>query len=210
MDLTTLNDAFADTVTSKTDTSLSTLPGCDPPSPFSLATLDVVEVKCMLKKLNTHMATGPDDLPASTLKHMADPISTNITRIMNASITQNSFPLSWKEANVAPVWKNKGSKSDASNYRPISVLPVLGRLLEKAVAKQLAQFCDVNKVIPDQQFGFRARSSCEHALVKATDCWMAAIDAGKLVGALLIDLSKAFDTVPHQLLLCDLRAIGCR
>ena len=164
-------------MTTKSGTPLSTLPGCDPPSSFSLGTLDVVEVKCLLIKLNTHTATGPDDFPSSTLKILADPISTNITRIMNVSIKQNSFPLSWKEANVAPVWKNKGSKSDAASYWPISVLPVLGRLLEKAAARQLAQYCEDNNIIPAQQFGFRAKSICEHALILATDSWMADIDS---------------------------------
>ena len=99
---------------------------------------------------------------------------------------------------------NKGSKSDPSNYRPISVLPVLARLFEKACAKQLSTYCLTMGIIPDAQFGFREKSSCEYALISALDSWMTSVDQGELVGALLIDLSKASDTVSHQLLLSDL------
>jgi Reverse transcriptase (RNA-dependent DNA polymerase) len=88
---------------------------------------------------------------------------------MNASIAQGFFPSGWKMANVAPVWKKKGSKTDPSNYRPISVLPVLARMFEKACAKQLTVYCDTNGVIPREQFGFRAQSSCEHALISSLD-----------------------------------------
>ena len=107
----------------------------------------------------------------------------------------------WKKANVCPVWKGKGSKKDPSNYRPISVLPVLGRCFEKLAAAQLYNYCDNHDIIPPEQFGFRRKSNCELALVSALDHWTDAIDSGAIVGALLVDLSKAFNTVPHQKLL---------
>jgi hypothetical protein len=119
------------------------------------------------------------------------------------------FPALWKKANVAAVWKNKGSQSDASNYRPISVLPVLARLAEKEIARQLSVYCEKLEIIPPQQFVFRSKSSCEVAILHALDGWMGEIDSGAMVGALLIDLSKAFDTLPHQKLLAALAGIGC-
>ena len=84
-------------------------------------------------------------------------------------------------------------------------------MLEKICARQLSKFCEDRNIIPPQQFGFRPKSSCEHVLISATGTWMYEIDSGHLVGALLIDLSKAFDTVPHQLLilLLELEQIGC-
>ena len=94
----------------------------------------------------------------------------------------------------------KGSRSDPNNYQPISVLPILGRTLEKLVPAQLYNFCELNAIIPKQQFGFRRHSSCEMALLSATDSWLDALDKGSYVGVLLISLSKAFDTVPHLLL----------
>ena len=85
---------------------------------------------------------------------------------------------------------------------------MLGRLFEKICATQLIQYCNAKEIIPIQQFGFRPKSSCEIALITATDSWMCAIDKGEVVGAILIDLSKAFDTVSHQKLLLELRKIG--
>jgi len=115
----------------------------------------------------------------------------------------------WKKANITPIWKGKGSKTDPNNYRPISILPIVARTFERLIAGQLYLHCDRNGVIPDQQFGFRKRSSCEVALLKATDSWITQVDAGLYVGALLIDLSKAFDSVPHNQLIDELSAVGC-
>ena len=96
-----------------------------------------------------------------------------------------------------------------SNYRPISILSILGRLLERAVASQLQLYCDHHNIIPVQQFGFRKNSSCELALLAALDNWQNEASLGHLVGTLLIDLAKAFDSVSHPLLLSDLANIGC-
>src|SRR5437867_8778876 len=77
------------------------------------------------------------------------------------------------------------------------------------VAAQLYHHCDNNSIIPEEQFGFRSKSSCEIALLKATDSWITDVDSGMYVRALLIDLSKAFDSVPHQKLLEELSSVGC-
>ena len=82
-------------------------------------------------------------------------------------------------------------------------------MFEKIVARKLSEYCYGNNAIPDEQFGFRTKSSCETALIAATDKWLEEVDEGKVVGALLIDMSKAFDAVPHQRLLEDLLEIGC-
>src|SRR5882757_10762031 len=114
-----------------------------------------------------------------------------------------------KKANVVAIWKNKGSKTDPANFLPISILPVLARVFEKLLAKQLKSYCICNSIIPPEQFGFRDSSSCEIALLSALDSWMSSVDCGMVVGALLIDLSKAFDVVSHQRLLFALSSIGC-
>jgi hypothetical protein len=103
----------------------------------------------------------------------------------------------------------KGSKSEVANYRPISLLPILARCFEKLVAAQLMNHCYANDIIPKEQFGFRRNSNYEMALLTAIDGWCRAIDDGEFVGALLIDLSKAFDTVNHHKLLDDMVDIGC-
>jgi len=85
----------------------------------------------------------------------------------------------------------------------------LGCILEKLAAAQLYNYCELNVIIPPQQFAFRRHSSYEMALLSVTDSWLDALDKGSYVGALPIDLSKAFDTVPHLLLLSGLMNIGC-
>ena len=143
------------------------------------------------------------------VKELAPSICGNISTIYNLSIHQGRFPTLWKKANITPIWKGKGSKNDPNNYRPISILPIVARIFERLIANQLYNHCNLHGLIPEQQFGFRKRSSCEIALLKATDSWLTQVDAGLFVGALLIDLSKAFDSVPHNKLIDELSSVGC-
>jgi Reverse transcriptase (RNA-dependent DNA polymerase) len=204
-----LNEAFAETVQTLSSRDLHTPLGCDAQDSFVLAHLTVQQAERMLSLIKPDTATGPDELPAFLLKKLASSIAPQFTLIVNASYDQYCFPEQWKRANIVPVWKGKGSKTEPSNYRPISILPVLARVFEKEVARQLTLFCDTREIIPKEQFGFRSKSGCEVALIHALDGWMGAIDRGHYVGALLIDLSKAFDTVSHQKLLVELCAVGC-
>ena len=153
--------------------------------------------------------TGCDGVPAFLLKSIATEITPNLTRILNSSIESSIYPSEWKRANVKAIWKSKGSKEDPKNYRPVSILPVLSRMFEKIISTQLYDFCEQHEVLPVEQYGFRRKSSCETALLAATNEWMKEIDRGKIVGALLVDLSKAFDSVPHNQLLQELLEINC-
>jgi len=159
-------------------------------------------------KVTASNAEGCDGLPGNLIKKLAPSIAPNICKIWNASIVNNIFPEMWKLANITPVYKQKGTKSEADNYRPISLLPVLARALEKILAGQLISFCDVHKIIPPNQHGFRKGYSCETALIQLTDSWLKYIDKGEFVGTLLVDLSKAFDTVSHRILLLKLQSIN--
>jgi Reverse transcriptase (RNA-dependent DNA polymerase) len=209
MDASILNEQLAKTVSNDRGDELQIIESCDSSESFKLHLLDSTVVFHLLNTQKSKTATGSDGLSAALLKQLAPAIVGNIVTIMNTSIQQSVFPANWKRANVAAIWKNKGSKTDPANYRPISVLPVLSRLFEKAIARQLSQYCTEHNIIPVEQFGFRAQSSCESALVIALDSWMKEVDTGKVVGAILIDLSKAFDMVTHQRLLIDLTQIGC-
>ena len=201
--VTTDKPKLADSVTTElADTELSY-------AGFDLLPITQEKTLKLLRRVKTDTATGPDDVPAFIIHKLAHVLAPTITEFFNKSIASSSFPAAWKMANVCAVYKKKGAKDEVDNYRPISVLPVLGRLLEKAVSSQLQCYCDAEAIIPPQQFGFRRKSSCELALVAAQDKWMAEVASGAYVGALLIDLSKAFDSVEHSLLIDELRKIGC-
>lgn len=176
---------------------------------FDITPLEVNRVVKLLQRVKTNTSTGPDDIPAFLIRTLAYSIAPNLTTLYNASLSSGIYPTQWKKANVIPIYKKKGAKSEVGNYRPISILPVLGRVLEKYVCNQLQQFCDLNDVIPMQQFGFRKHSSCELALLAALDSWLMEVSSGKFVGALLIDLTRAFDSISHLQLIQELENIRC-
>ena len=119
--------------------------------------------------------------------------------MFNTSIETSQFPNLWKLARITPIFKG-GDRSDKSNYRPISILPVISRLFEKLIADQLYQYMNENDMFSSNQSGFRRLHSTLTCLLKNTDDWYSGLDLGKLVGLVFIDLKKAFDTVNHDIL----------
>ena len=113
-------------------------------------------------------STGLDGIGASPLKLAAPAIADSITYICNLSIKTKSFPEKWKEAKVTPIFK-KGKTDDCSYYRPISVLPILSKILEKHVYICLYDSLQDKKLLLDTQFGFRKNHSCQTALITLTE-----------------------------------------
>ena len=134
-------------------------------------------------------------------------ISKSLTSLFNASLKLGQFPQEWKEANVTPVPKN-GDNELVTNYRPVSILPVVSKVFESLVHLQLYHYLDSNNLLSSAQFGFRPHHNTQDVLLKSVDDWKMALDKNELVGAVMIDLSKAFDTIDHSLLLDKLEAYG--
>ena len=129
--------------------------------------------------------------------------------IYNLSLTTATFPSDWKRAIVCPIFKNRGEKSDPSNYRPISLLPAVGKVFDKLQSRSLCQFLMKNGLISDQQFGFLPGRSTLTQLLSVTDEWARhAIDRGERVAAVFLDFYKAFDRVWHDGLLHKLGKCG--
>ena len=115
--------------------------------------------------------------------------------------------MTWKCGKVTALFKG-GDRTDCNNYRPITVLPTISKILERAVHKQLYEFLSMNELLTPYQFGFRPKLSTVTALAHFTDNILQSLDKGGFTGAVFLDLSKAFDTVDHVLLLEKLKTIG--
>ena len=158
-------------------------------------------------KMSSKKATGLDNLSIRLLKLAAPIVCDSLAYICNLSLFTSNFPSAWKKARVTPIFK-EGDKSDVNNYRPISVLPVISKIIERSVHNQLYDFLTKNELLNSCQSGFRKNHSTTTTLLDVSDHILNNMNQGKLKGALFIDIKKAFDTVNHDLLLKKLQNYG--
>ena len=190
-----------------------TIPASTPSTSVLSFEFDTFQVSDVLHALNTidpKKSSGPDGLDPFLLKAAAPIIAEPITHIFNMSIGLNQVPVTWKQAYVTPLLK-AGNQSDLNNYRPISNLSVLSKILESLVASQLKSYLDSLNILNNMQSGFRSRHSTVSATLKVFDDIKEALDNKLMCVSLFIDLTKAFDTVDHPLLINTLlrAGIGC-
>jgi retron-type reverse transcriptase len=126
---------------------------------------------------------------------------------MNCSFNSKSFPQSWKSAKVMALFKN-GSTDDCNNYRPISILPTISKIIERAAYTQFYNYLQVHNLLHMKQFGFRRKRSTSSTLLQFTDGILGNMENGQVTGVVYLDLKKAFDTVNHRILILKLRAMG--
>ena len=150
--------------------------------------------------LDVSEAPGRNEISPRFLKDGAEVLAKPICDIINLSIKLSTFPDKCKIAKLTPLFK-KGSKTDPKNYRPISLLLLISKLIEKAIHIQPQEYLDKNGLICKFQSGFRKKFSTDSCLVQLTDYIIKGMDKGQHTGMLLIDLQKAFDTLDHDVLL---------
>ena len=129
-----------------------------------------------------------------------------LTRLFNRSLEASTFPSIWKCGKVTALFKG-GDHTDCNKYRPITVLPTISKILERAVHQQLYEFLSANELLTPNQFGFRSKLSTITALAHFTDHILQSLDNGGFTAAVFLDLSKAFDTVDHVLLVQNSRPL---
>ena len=174
---------------------------------FKLSPVTIDFVCKELHKLKANKSTGLDGIPAKFLKDGATVIKYHVAFIINLSITSHSVPTDVKFARVKPLFK-KNSRSDVGNYRPISILSVVSKILEKADYKKREMYLSGNNLIHSLQSGFRGSYSTDTCLIYLTDYIKSQMAAGKYIGMVLLNLKKAFDTVNRDILCNKLQAMG--
>ena len=144
--------------------------------------------------------TGPNSVTQQLLKLIKTSISTPLSNMFNLSFSEGRCPNFLKISSVIPIYK-KDSKLKVANYRPISLLSNINKILEKLMFNRLYSFLESNKCIYDLQFGFRQKHSTNHALLSMTQQIKDTIDKGNIAIGVFVDFQKAFDTVNHKILL---------
>jgi exonuclease III len=161
-------------------------------------------IKDLKNKATLDTRIGPLKIANSNFK-----FTHTLAKIITASFEQGIFPQSLKLARVVPIFK-AGSKTDVSNYRPISLLSSISKIYEKLMHNRLVTFLNSNNSLYECQYGFRTGRSCEHALLTAQKTILDALNKREIALLLLIDFSKAFDMVEHSILLRKLENYGIR
>ena len=151
--------------------------------------------------------SGPTSIPIKMLKMIPDLIIIPLCRIINMSFITGVFPEILKIVKVIPVHKG-GSTQDMNNFRPISLLSIFDKIMEKLLHKRLYNFLEKNNILFKNQFGFRKNNSTIFALLQITEKIRESIDKGKYGCGIFIDLRKAFGTVNHQIILQKLDHYG--
>ena len=153
------------------------------------------------------LTTGVDNLDVTSLRTVANLIAVPVLNIINLSIEKCICPQAWKIAKVFPHSKNLAAPFSGTNSSPVSLLPALGKLMER-VTKQIQTHFDVNNLNADYQHAYRPGHCTCTAPTQMTDDWLSERDNRKLLGAVLLDFSSAFDVIDHSLLLDRLKLYG--
>ena len=154
-------------------------------------------------------ASGPDQIPCWILKVAADQIAPFLQKIFTLSLKAGTIPCDWKNANIHAIYK-KGDKSTPSNYRPISLTSVPCKIMERVLFHHIMLHLGKYNILSNAQHGFRKNRSCETQLITIIEDFARNLDQGCQTDVILLDFSKAFDTVPHQRLLSKLENCGLR
>ena len=167
------------------------------------------EIEEIMMKLDIKKAIDIYGISPKLVKISANVISNPLCIIFNKSFQEGMFPNMLKTANIFPIYK-ADSKLKACNYRPISILPILSKILEKLMHQRIIKFITKHKILYEHQFGFQKGKSTEHAILDVYNKIIESIQENKVPTCVFLDFAKAFDTVNHDILIAKLHHYGIR
>ena len=174
---------------------------------FELKKVTEVQVKSIIQGLNSKSSFAHDGISAILLKKLESKLTKPLTLIINQSLHSGIYPDKLKSGKIIPVYK-KNDKHQQENYRPISLLPTISKLFKMVVHDQISLYFPQNNYLCSSQYGFRKLHSTEHAILEIADRISCELDKGNTPLAIFLDLSKAFDTLNHTILLSKLKYCG--
>ena len=174
---------------------------------FAFKKVNDNEVLSIINKLKNKKSRGADNISNQLLKTIKQELCKPLTIIINQMIETGVYPEKFKISKITPIYK-KNERTNIANYRPISLLPTLSKIFERVIHTQLYTYFDENKLLSEQQYGFREKHSTELAAVKLVDYINHEMDIGNSPEAIFIDLSKAFDTINFDILIHKLQFYG--
>lgn len=182
-----------------------------PINPHSLFLEPVIpsDIELIISHLNNTSSPGYDEISNKVLKHVSHSISNPFCFIINKCFKTGVFPKCFKIALIKPLFKS-GDPTCPENYRPISLLSNLAKIMEKLIKSRLFDFVAKFGLLQSNQYGFQPNKSTEDALIEFTKTIINNMESNKKCLSIFLDLTKAFDTVPHEDLLSKLEAYGIR
>ena len=172
--------------------------------PFKIPLPEIEDIEQILKDINIKKAAGPDMILPSLVKNVSDLIKEPLKEIIKEMILEQNFPEKAKTANVTPGLKPGKGRFDKASYRPISLISIFSKILERYIQNKISEYIDT--LLMDIISAYRKRYSTNHVLMRLIENWKLNLDKNRFVGAVLMDLSKAFDCVSHNLLIAKMHA----
>ena len=186
------------------------LPKVKSQNSFFLFPTDREEIVKIIKLLKPKTSSGHDNISAKFIKQVSDGLITPFVHIVNLSLSTGIVPAAMKKAKVIPIFKNSGEVTIMKNYRPVSLLPVLSKVLERIVYNRLFHYLIKKSILHKSQYGFQKDLSTEQAILEMQDRLVDILNNKDCCVGIFMDLSKAFDTLDHRILLKKLSHYGIR